>query len=389
MLHRNQTQNFRTSEAPLGGSFYSFLLRPRFLYLNVGDLLEFVVDHLWGLTGVRTNRVDFTLVNICSPFTKYSHGSCVEPPRAAWPTGPALILTFAVSQAQSYSDDPRVRKTVRRGSHVRIHDNNTTQWGMDAGTVDFVSVSVPLQVAHDFGLQQPKSNELEYIYNLIGPATKSIIRNPTKYRTLSEGYEDVHAALDLGHIRERVYQMTIPQLLKNVPYHLWVFCGEVWRKAPNLVPQRMITPAVALYYFMNLRKDIPLMSRCSNDVGMRRLGLVSGKKHGVLGHLVSSVLGLAQTIKSPDDLMMDSASEQLAPALIQEVLDTGVPSLAHCSDVATIRANALMLVLNLSGRSEKDSIISKLLFPPEYAAFALLASDPEYLTAIESLGSTQ
>lgn len=376
MYHREQTQNFRTNEAPLGGSFYSFLLRPRFQYLNVGDLLEYVVQHLWTLTGVRTNRVDFTLVNVCSPFTKYSHGSTNAPPRSVWPRGPLLILTFATSIMQRY-DEPDYEKKIK-SSNARFHDNNTTQWSPVRGQIDFVSISVDLQTAHDLGLQQPKSNELEYIYNLIGPATKSIMRNQPKYSP-SVGYEDVHERLNLKAVHDRVYALPVPVLFRQIPYHLWAFSGELWRRAPNLIPQRLITPALALYYFMYLKDDIGFNSRCSGDVGMKRLGLLPGKKAGILGHIASSVLSFSQLIKSPNVGPMDS-HELLAPSIMSALLRKRSARLIRRSNTKVILAEDVRTLVAVMAETELES--ERMLFPPDEVAFNLMAEDTEYIEAV-------
>lgn len=375
MYHREQTQNFRTNEAPLGGSFYSFLLRPRFQYLNVGDLLEYVVQKLWTLTGVRTNRVDFTLVNVCSPFTKYSHGSSDAPPRSVWPRGPLMILTFATSIMQRY-DAPGYEKKIK-SSNARFHDNNTTQWSPVRGQIDFVSISVDLQTAHDLGLQQPKSNELEYIYNLIGPATKSIMRNQTKYSTT--GYDDVHEHLNLKAVHDRVYSLPVPVLMRQIPYHLWAFSGELWRRAPNLIPQKLITPALALYYFMYLRDDIGFNSRCSGDVGMKRLGLLPGKKAGILGHIASSVLSFSQIVKSSNvnDL---NTHELLAPAVMSALLRTRSARLVRRSNTKALLADDVRTLVAIM--AEDEHATERMLFPPEEVAFNLMTEDAEYIEAV-------
>lgn len=376
--HRMQTQNFRTTEAPLRGSFYSFLLRPRFQYLDVGDLLEYVMEKLWVLTGVRTNRVDFTLVNVCSPFTRMSFGSCSEPPEAAWPTGPALILTFATSQMQDYDLNPNYRTKIT-DQHIRIHDNNTIQWSPERGRVDFVSVSVGLQSAHDLTLQQPKINELEYIYNLIGPATKSIIRNQPKFMPPGQPYDDVHEGLNLKAVHDRVYSLPVAQLFTQIPYHLWAFSGELWRRAPNLIPMRLITPSVALYYFMYLRQDIQLISRASQDSGLRRLGLLSGKKMGVLGHLISSVLSLRQLIKTRETGFL-TRSETLAPAVLAALINTEDATLS--SNMNQLEEDVRILV-EAFALSTTD--VAELLSPPEDVARALIGEDREYLDTVFAL----
>ncbi len=378
MFHRGQTNNFRTSEAPFGGSFYSFLLRPRFQFLNAGDLLEYVTSKLWALTGVRTNRVDFTLVNVCSPFTRFSHGFCAEPPKAVRPTGTMMVFTFAVSQMQAYDKDPSYRRKIK-SENKRVHDNQTTQWSPERGAVDFVSVSVNLNTAHEMGISSPKASELEYLYNLIGAGTKSIMRNQTKYRPIQSDYDDVHESLDLKNVHDRIYSMSMRQLLTTVPYHLWVFNAHVWRRAPNLIPQRMITPAVALYYFMYLRGDIALTARCSNDVGMARLGLKTGKKRGVLGHLAGSILELTQLVKTRGDREFDSR-QLLAPAVISALLRTDRATITSGSGYKQeLHAEVTALVSHL-GAVEQD--LGRIFFPPDEVGLTLLTGDLDYIAQL-------
>ena len=128
-----------------------------------------------------------------------------------------------------------------------------------------------------------------------------------------------------------------------------------------------------------LRGDIALQPRCSNDVGMARLGLKSGKKRGILGHLSSSILELTQLVKTRGDRELDTR-QLLAPAVISALLRTDradVVSGAYYRQ--DLHAQTTALVEHLS-RVEND--LGSIFFPPDEVALTLLTGDLDYITQL-------
>jgi hypothetical protein len=345
-------------------------------YINIGDLFEYVADLLWHTTGVLTNRVDFTLVNAFSPFTGFSYGSHPIPPKLAWPTGKSLILTFAISAIDPYTEttELKLNQTARLS-------NKHTRWSYRDGAQDYVSISVDTTVGAELGIRYPKFNELQYIYNLIGAMSKSMVRRQTVYRSPNESYEELHESYSLVNLHSRIFNMPIKNLFNQIPYHLWVFNGNLWRLAPNVIPQRLITPQAALYFFMYL-SDVTRFSRCVGDVTMKRLGLELGTtEEGIVGLLTKSVLNMVQMIKTPGDRDL-SDLELLAPAVLQALLITGSSTIKTRSSYrADLIASTKMLIEDLQAR-END--LGHLFMPPRETARKLILEDRNYIRMIEN-----
>lgn len=364
--HRNQTVNFRQSAFPLGGQAIPFLLKTRYQSLDIGGLFEFVADILWNLTAVRTDSLNFTLVNATSPFAGFSHGSHPPPPQIARPFGKALLLTFATSSPFEIAG--RKTQSLRR-TDVRRRAVAVTQWGTD-GRQDFVTIAVEGQQSHGLGLTNLQPNQLQYIYNTVGILTKSFIQKQTKYLPGSGSYTDYHQQFNLQALRSRLGRMPLPKLFRDIPYPLWVFSLPLWTMAPNMIPQRCITPEASLYYFMHLRQIISTADNVVGDVKSRRLGLNTDAEPGVLGHLSDSVLNFVQMVKMPGDAQL-SVAELLAPATIQALMLTGAPDLEGGAEYRTrISAEALALADKMA-----DVDLGHLFLPADAAAKKIMQSD--------------
>ena len=371
IFHRNQTVNFRTNAFPLSGASVPFLLKNRYLSLNVGELFEYVADLLWELTAVRTSSSNFTLVNVTSPFSKYSHGSSHPPPFITRPGGNALILTFATTMRQDYDQDQELSR-----QDVRHHSIHSTQWGQNM-KLEFVSISLSLTQAHSMGLINLQSNQLQYIYNLIGGMTKSLVRHQSYYLVGTDTYEEAHAQLNLVATHSKISRMPLPQLFQTIPYPLWVFSEVLWGYAPNVLSQRIITSQAALYYFMYLTSIVHQGSAVVGDVTVKRLGLGLGNKRGIMGYLAQSLLSFVQLVKSPQDSTF-TPLELIAPSVIQAVVATGKSKIdARPSYVLDFAEGTKTLVQALQVHALEGDL-GDLLMPPETVAYKLMHEDRRF-----------
>ena len=366
--HRNQTVNFRQSAFPLNGQAVPFLLKTRYQSLDIGGLFEFVADILWNLTAVRTSSLEFTIVNATSPFSGFSHGY-MPIPTMARPFGKALLLTFAISA-------PHNQTGQLRRTDVRRRAVNVTQWGA-GGRQDFVTIAVGGEHAHSLGLLNLQPNQLQYVYNTIGILTKAFIQKQTKYLPGTESYTDLHGQYNLHALRTRIGRMPLPKLFRDVPYPLWTFSIPLWTMAPNLVPQRCITPEFALYYFMYLRQIIAIHPNVVADVKSKRLGLNTDSADGVLGHLSDSVLNFVQMVKTPGDTQL-TVSELLAPSVVNAVIATGKPDI-DCQPgyLSLLSAEANDIAARMSNVD-----VGTMLLPPNTAARKLMSADPNFASTL-------
>lgn len=367
--HRNQTVNFRQSAFPLNGQAVPFLFKTRYQSLNVGDLFEFLADCLWNLTAVRTDSLNFTLVNVTSPFAGFSHGSSPPPPELARPFGKALLLTFATSSP--FTVTQAAVQNIRR-TDVRRRAVHITQWGPDGGQ-DYVTIAVNGQPAHDLGLVNLQPNQLQYIYNTIGVLTKSFMTRQTKYQAGTDNYSEFHGRFNLHALRSRLGRMPLPHLFRTVPYPLWPFSIPLWTMAPNMIPQRCITPEVALYYFMYLRPILSVAANVVGDVKVRRLGLNTENADGIAGHLSDSIMNFVQMVKTPGDTQL-THRELLAPAVIQSFMMNGTGDLECGSNyLNSMSTDALKFATSLSAAD-----LGSLFLPADLAAARIMRQDSNF-----------
>lgn len=371
MFHREQKTGFRVSEFSLSGAFLHSLLKPRFVDFNVGELFEYLADSLWNTVGVMTDRVDFTLVNVCSPFNRFSHGILPEPPSVTWPTGKALIFTFAIRRARPY-DQFRIKR-----NWVHHNSNQITKWGLNFQSRDYVSISVDMSKADEWHLKSMRMLELQYLFNIIGMMTKSFVRRQNVYQRIGQTYDDQHEVRSLRDWYVEIYSMPIKRLVQTVPYHLWPFNYHVWEYAPNILSPRTITPAVATYYFMYLhgaiRQDI------EGRIGtLERLG-VNGET-GIGGYLVDSILRLVQDARTPGDRQL-STLELLAPAVIETFLRTGSTQLEDTSFGAYLSRVELRTRL-IADLQSRENDLGAMFLPAKNTMFKLLTEDTNWRDTI-------
>lgn len=381
MFHRHQKTNFRVSEFSLSGGYLHSLLNAKYTHINIGELFEYLADQLWHTVGTKTDRVDFTLINVCSPFTRYSHGSQSEPPTFSRPRGKGLIFTFAIRNAQHYSTFRFNPRNVRRNS------NSLTKWGFNMDCNNFVSISVDMVQGEDWGTNSSRANELEYIYNLIGPMTKSLMRRQTQYETSDRDYADAHEKRSLHDWYSELYRMPLKQMFLQVPYHLWAFNYHIWEYAPNVIPQRTITPQVATYFFMYLNDSVAKEPKRSGDVTMKRLGLMKNdmgnalNDSGIAGILASSLIAFIQRIRSSDGNDL-SDLELLAPAVLSQFLNQGNTQIPNGYGYRIEMAVANNSLISDLRSREKD--LGYLFMPPKEVAANILRQDQNWRQTINS-----
>jgi hypothetical protein len=177
--------------------------------------------------------------------------------------------------------------------------------------------------------------------------------------------------------------MPLKQLFTSVPYHMWVFNYHVWEYAPNMIPQRCVTPAVVMYYFMYLQGVVPMLPRITGDVTMKRLGLNGAKvlDDGIAGILSSSILRFVQMVKSPNDIQLTD-DEIVAPAIMDVFLRTGKTQLARKRGYMGDAIESMKhMIADLQARQNE---VGYLFLPPDDVARKILLQDVNWRNRINS-----
>lgn len=304
--HKHQKVHFAYGLRSVSDSFVESLFKPRYRMIQIGELYEALAKELMSATRVRTNVVDFTLVNVCSPFYKISHGVSEAPEEFNWPRNPHLIFTFACSQDRDAST---------LGFSTRRLSNNVVQWSTKRGPNAFISIGFNSVQCSRLGMPRMNALDLRYIYNLIGMMTKALLlRN-----YYGKDPEDLYSARDLTHYNDRFKNMRFQDLVESVAYPFWVFSKSVWDKCPNVLASSHITPSSALYYFMYLVNTLNVSNVDSFEAANDRLIEIEDK-------VKDSVMELVQRAKAKNSVQL-TRSDLIAPCAISSALNTGRPKM--------------------------------------------------------------
>lgn len=237
MIHHQQNLNFRNWIFSFTSSKTSALFhKSRNKQIKIGKLVKRLIEELKKCSGFDSLRLNFTIINIVARGTGFSRGCSLAPEEELLPANKHIVFTFSLSRFNSI-DDIKIVVTNRRNNSVvqfgSIHEKNA-----------FVSIGLTFTECSELGVSNPHQAELNYLYNVIGPLTKSIIRwSSSKVET--DTYSVLHKPLSF--------------VIENSPFH-WPYSKELWKYAPNILTTSDINDNVALNYFdaIHYVKDVPI-----------------------------------------------------------------------------------------------------------------------------------
>jgi hypothetical protein len=155
---------------------------------------------------------------------------------------------------------------------------------------------------------------------------------------------------------------------------MWAFNRHVWEMAPNLISDKMMTPEVALYYFIYLT-HLPKISRIQGDRGMQQFD--PNNENSIAYHLSRSLLNLASYAATGVDSL--SIRDLIAPCVLESLVLTGKTKINVDTQDALIieltnRARSFIQLLRDTGEE-----IRKLLTPPDKVARLILFENQAFL----------
>ena len=206
--HKQELLTFRLGPWPWGGQSYNWPMRK--IPFNMGELLDFLEEQLSN-SHVYIRGAEFTLVNVSSKFSNQSYGHMPNVPNLK--TYGPVTFTFSLRRnTKAY----RVRTSHRMSQHTEI-------WG-STGPWDFISVTVPLNMAIRAKLNNSLMLHLEHLYKVVGAFTKSVALNLRRSQD--------------GTVTSSVVYRNIPALMRRFPRKFWPYNIEMW-KYPYLmhIPQ--------------------------------------------------------------------------------------------------------------------------------------------------------
>jgi hypothetical protein len=259
--HRTQMLTNRILEYMGSPASASSVFRNEYLDQDTGRAFRYVTRILRNVGRPIINSTLFHIVNACSPFSGLSYGRLPPPPGQVIDPGTNLCLTFALRRnyyLEVYDAFP---------CDFKIYKQRYIGWSYVWGEAfhdryDYLTVNLRMTDAAPLHLEALLTNNLKYLYNVLGITTKNYVK---RYRLYDKDVYGFYRRYDLHRLYERLYHMSFPDLANRYPVFLWMFNRFFWEQAINLTYEDMINEYSALYYFLYVRDDMPQMERVIGD----------------------------------------------------------------------------------------------------------------------------
>jgi hypothetical protein len=337
--HHREDLLFRGNAAiPMTPSSLNWIFQPRFRHVDIAELIPL----LWSRFGSGSySKVVSTLINICSPFSGFSTGYNEAPPERARPLGSHLLFTFAIKSSTEFDIE---------SLQVNTTSIRSTVWGSGKDDRLFITIGISSVEAANLGLLHVQSNEINYLYRLIGIIFRSIFMHYTAGEVDQlKRKQDVVLDTDksIYYYRDKYLNMPLTGIVRY-PYWTWRYNLAVWEDAPNLIPYIKVDPQLALYYFMFISQNVNPICRAEDGLS-RILGTVSGETTGIAKVLTQSLMMFTQYLNNPADYQFELI-DLIAPNVLASLLYSGKSKvvLNKQSYREDLRANTVALAEQLT-----------------------------------------
>lgn len=252
MKYRHSDYDFSLEVVPIGTGALARILK--YCRTDIGNLFEFIAPILYRTPKFRSSKYWFTLVNVTCSHNGFSYGLAPSPPKEVRPLSCTWLFTFALSGA-GYGEVEEIKHASMRGINVFA-------WGRLSS--QFLTIGVTHMQARDFGLRHDQFTPM-YAYYLVGALTKSFaLRN--KYFTPQPDYQRMYEQANLSTVHSQYGMMPLYQLMRNMPYHVWVFNKNIWTSASRLISVKHITAETLLYLCKYLSNVAQLSDKVELEV---------------------------------------------------------------------------------------------------------------------------
>lgn len=340
-IHRHQQVTFSTRLPSISGAFLDSLVRSTYSF-EVGAIYTLLANELMTSTRVRTNSVDFTLINVYSPFFKISYGRVLPPQQDVHPRNALLMFTFATTSDYD----------IKQTNDIRRTSNNVVQYDGNK----YITIGLNAQTCHECGIFHLNLNGLRYLYNLIGIMTKLLIMKQQFY----DSFED-SLTQPFNILCSKYFNLPIPSLTRH-PYPFWGLNRNIWQKCPNVLSFDAISPTVALFYFTRIIDLVPYNKISDLECGMAIRKL-----------LEESLMSFLQQVNTAVSVQL-SRKDFLFPAVLGSIIYKNSVQTDVVNERA-LRYNVYDIATLFSGRVEE-------LLPIENTVNRILNNDTDFFSRL-------
>lgn len=352
--------SFRGNAAlPLSDSELRTILRPPFRTIDTHSLVSLI----WSRFNVKKfSRVTSTLVNVYSPFSNFSRGCEVEPPKEASPPGSHIIFTFYLIAV------PNTKLIVTKLS--------TQVFSWEKEGKSYISIGINSAEAARLGIILANVGTIRYLYNVLGSIFRTIIMNysQSELTSLANGNFSTPEG-NLYQYASEYYNLPLSAIVRR-PFWTWAFNKDIWHLAPNLIPYKTLSSFLAFYYFIFISKDLSKL--CSQDDGLARVLGTADCETGIAKVVTKSTMLYVQYLNNPSDYQFELI-DLLVPNLLANLLYLGHTNLSYSSD-----SYLLDMKQNLVSLSElfKDKKVIQNLMPFEDTTRAIIFNEDSFITSL-------
>lgn len=205
---------------------------------EIAPLYDYVMRELQSLVYPAVRSEIFSLVNVTSPPSNFSVGFQESPNEELLKPYTGLAFTFAMT--------PRPLAKFPKEFYSIGGSNYITHWGTRRfNTNEYITICVPQNVLNDWEFKYSLTQDLIYIYNIIGMTSKSSVADSSWI--LREGFHHKHSN-DVGILAAQYNSLNIQRLIKTRPIHTWVHNKDLWSRAPNLLHASHFYRDFGLYF---------------------------------------------------------------------------------------------------------------------------------------------
>jgi hypothetical protein len=368
MINHHRTEIlFRGNAAlALSSSVLNSLFIPRYRNIDIGSL----VPLLWTRFGSGSySRVVSSLLNVCSPFSGFSVGYIDPPPKEVQPLGSHILFTFGIKYDTDWDDE------TLEVNHLSIR---THSWGDKDDDRRFITIGITSTEAAHLGLIHVQSNEVYYLYRVLGIIFRSFFMHYTAEEIGKiKQKESANELKNPFDYKDKYLSIPLSSIVRY-PYWAWKYNRNIWKLAPNLINVVDVNAKLTLYYFMFL-SDVIIPHKASNDGITKLLGTAAGTDQGISKVLTTSLIQFAQYIKSRNDYQFELI-DLIAPAILANLVFTNKSKiiLNRSSFIEDLK-NTTISITDYLLNSLNAEDINNLLQPYKEQANSIIFKEPLFI----------
>lgn len=248
--------------------------------VDIARILQYVYGQIADTKYGMLKKNLFALVNIYNPYTKHSVGYLSAPPKEVVRPNSGLVLTFSLV--------PRPLKNPPTDPYVNRIVDFTHFWGKDIlSLTDYLTINIPNDFLSKISSSHNYKDDLLYLYNVIGMATKNFVQYPTPLTG------DLLSTVPVGLLHSKYFEKQLPDTAKNVGQDFWQYVSAVWEDCSNLLSHRHFGGNFPFYFCLFLH------DRYGKSLGTDAHNFIYGSGPDSLSYFVASgIRRLNQMIRS-------------------------------------------------------------------------------------------